>query len=259
MLDEDFSKRLESIPSAVESVRELFERARAISEARVFTAIVDVERSTHDGKSYLTCQMLSHWVVQQFAEYFSQVNVPFDQLPEPSMANFYRRLQMLAYSQFWECHAVQRLLAQIVGIVVGNDYEARLLLDGRPKTFNLYESIISRTEKMDLMIAMFLSGIYSNQVRNAFAHSEFCVLGDYICLFNYDTKKENHVPSLKLETWDALFKFTSEFIVAFFDMRRSYEKELKSKMPFRVELPEFAGAFMLAQDDRGYWSARPTE
>lgn len=257
MLDEHFAKRLESIPPVAESVQQLFECACGISEARVFTAVVDVERSVHEGKNYLQCQMLNHWVVQQFAEYFSQVNIPIDQLPEPSMANFFRRLQMLAYSQFWECRAVQRLLAQLVGIAEGRAYEPRLLLNDRPRTSNLYQSIISRTEKMELMIAKFLHGVYSNQVRNAFAHSEFCVLGEYISLFNYDSKKESYVPSLRLETWDTLFKLTSEFIVAFFEARRSFERDLKSRMPYLVELPEFAGPFNLSQDDRGYWSARP--
>ncbi len=259
MLDENFAKRLESLPSPVKAVDGLFSSARGCSEARVFTAVVDVERLIHDGRKYLTCQMLNHRVVQQFAEYFSQVNIPIDQLPEQSMGNLFRRLQMLAYSQFWECHAIQRLLTQLVQIAEGKNYDPHLLLDSRPKTANVYEFLIAHSKGLNLVLSEFLSGVYSNQIRNAFTHSEFCVLGEYISFFNYDAKINNHVPSLKLDTWDRLFKITSEFIVAFFEARLAFERELKSKTPYRVEVPEFAGPFILSQDDRGYWSARPTE
>jgi len=259
MLDEEFAKRLETLPIASDVVGELFSAARESSEARVFTAVVDVERWFHDGKKYLTCQMLNHWVVQQFAEYFSQVNVPIEKLPDPSMGNLFRRLQMLAYSQFWECHAIQRLFMQLIQIAEGKEYDPRLLMDDRPKTANIYEWLISHAKCLNLSLAEFLSGVYSNQIRNAFAHSQFCVLGEYISFFNHNPKIESHFPSLKLATWDRLFQITSDFIIAFFETRRAFERELISKMPYRVELPEFTGAFNLAKDERGYWSAKPTK
>jgi len=257
MLDEEFAKRLETLPMATDVVGELFSAARESSEARVFTAVVDVERWIHDGKKYLTCQMLNHWVVQQFAEYFGQVNIPIEKLPDKSMGNLFRRLQMLAYSQFWECHSIQRLLRQLVQIAEGKEYEPRLLMDNPPKTINIYEWLIAHAKGLKLTLAEFLTGVYSNQIRNAFAHSQFCVLGEYISLFNHNPSIDSHVPSLKLDTWERLFRITRAFIIAFFEARRGLERELISKTPYRVVLPEFGGPFNLAKDERGYWSARP--
>ncbi len=257
MLDEHFAARLNLLPDAREVVDELFAAARNNSEARLFTAVVDVERWIHDDKKLLTCQMLNHWVVQQFAEYFSQVNVRIEKLPDQSMGNLFRRLQMLAYSQFWECHSIQRLLRQLVQIAEGKEYDPRLLMDNRPKTANIYEWLVAHAKSLKLTLAEFLTSVYSNQIRNAFAHSQFCVLGEFISFFNHNPSIDSHVPSLKLDTWDELFRITSDFIIAFFEARRTLERELMSKTPYRVELPEFGGPFNLARDGRGYWSARP--
>ncbi len=161
---------------------------------------------------------------------------------------------MLAYSQFWECHSVQRLLLQLVRIAEGKEYDPRLLIDNRPNTANTLEFLISRQKQLGLVLSEFLEGVYSNQIRNAFAHSQFCVLGEYISWFNYDSEKTNQVPSLKLETWDELFRLTAEFIAALFSARIALEKEIVSKMPYRVDLPEFARPLNLAKDKRGHWS-----
>lgn len=259
LLDEDFAARLESVRPAAEVIDGLFSSARDSSEERMFTAVVGLERSDHEGKNYLQCQTLSHLVVQQFAEYFSQINVSIGQSPEPSTANFLRRLQMLAYSQFWECHAIKRLLMQLVQIADGKEYDPRLLMDNRPKTANVFKFLVAHSKRLNLSLAEFLPSVYSNQIRNAFAHSQFCVLGDYISFFNFDAKIDSHVPSLKLDTWDELWRIASEFIIVFFETRRALERELISKMPYRVELEEFTGPFNLSRDGRGHWSAQPTK
>ena len=140
-LDEDFAARLEDAPDPSIVVEGLFEKARSTSEERFFCSIVDLERMTHDNKNYLVCQMTRQWVVQQFAEYFSRVAVSTRDFPDQKDADFVRRLHMLAYSQFWECLGVQRLLQQLVNIASGREYEPRLFLDGRPKTYQLFKDL----------------------------------------------------------------------------------------------------------------------
>lgn len=255
-LDEDFAARLEDAPDPSIVVEGLFEKARSTSEERFFCSIVDLERMTHDNKNYLVCQMTRQWVVQQFAEYFSRVAVSTRDFPDQKDADFVRRLHMLAYSQFWECLGVQRLLQQLVNIASGREYEPRLFLDGRPKTYQLFKDLGKIAAVANLQISKFLTAVYSNQIRNAFAHSEFWIIGEYVTFQNHDASKEYSIPSLKLVTWDKLFAVTSDFIEALFSARREAESELKAKAPFRVCLNEFKGSFAFTKDERGYWSAK---
>lgn len=257
--DDDFAARLDMAPNSSEVVNQLFETAKAESESRVYLAVIDFEIITHDGKKYLTCEMTRHWMVQQFAEYFSRVISSIQEFEDAEDANVARRLQMLAYSQFWECLGIQRWLRQLVGIVNGEQYQARLFLDSRPSTYNIFKEIREMCNSVGLMLGTFLEATYSNQIRNAFSHSEVWMVSDYVTLENFDPTNENHVPSLKFETWGNLFTMTSGFIIALFKARRGLETELEAKVPYRIDLPEFAGPFNLSKDERGHWSARPTE
>jgi hypothetical protein len=255
-LDEDFAARLQEAPDPGLVIKELFEKAKSTSEGRFFCSIVDLERMTHDNKSYLVCQMIRQWVVQQFSEYFSRVTISTRDFPDPKDVDFVRRLHMLAYSQFWECLGVQRLLQQLVNIASGREYEPRLFLDERPQTYQLFRVLRKDAATASLKVSEFLTAVYSNQIRNAFAHSEFWIIGDYVTFQNHDFSKEHSIPSLKLATWDKLFTVTSNFIGALFSARREAESELEAKTPYKVSLDEFKGAFAFARDERGYWSAK---
>lgn len=256
MLDEDFAKRLAEAPQPKEVVEQLFSKARAKSKERFYCAIIDLERMSHDGKSYLTCEITRSWVVQQFAEYFSRVSVSTRDFPHSEDASFVRRLHMLAYSQFWECLGVQRLLRQLVGITSGDKYCPRLFLDARPKTYELFKELRDQAASVKLELSDFVTAVYSNQIRNAFAHSQFWIVGDYVTFQNHDGSKEYSIPSLRLDTWDKLYSITSSFIAEFFKARREAENELKSMAPYYVELTEFFGRFVFSRDNRGYWSAK---
>ncbi|MFH1374594.1 MAG: hypothetical protein ABII79_12440 [bacterium] len=104
----------------------------------------------------------------------------------------------------------------------------------------------------------FVTTVYSNQIRNAFTHSEFLIIGEFVTFQNHDGSKDYSIPSLKLNTWNNLFSITSDFIAEFFKARREAESELKRKAPYRVDLPEFLWPFVFSKDERGYWSAKPS-
>jgi len=218
---------------------------------------MDFEIITHADKRYLTIEMRRHWVVQQFADYFSRVVGSIQNFQDPDDQNVGRRLQMLAYSQFWECLGVQRLLKQLVGIARGDEYDARLLLDARGSTFSVFQSICRGSKKVGLKLTEFLDAVYHNQIRNAFAHSEIWFLEEWIIFLNCDGNNDNHVPSLKTQTWDMLLAATTRFVEALFSARRDLERELRLSTPYRVDLPNLARPFELHKDDRGYWNATP--
>ncbi len=257
MLDDDFAVRLASAPQAEAAVSELFSAAREASESRVFLAAIDLETQVHDDKKFLVCEMRRHWMIQQFAEYYSRV-LPSIETVDPDDVNVSVRLQMLAYSQFWECSGIQRLITHLVKISLGEPYDARLLLDTPTSTFDVFESVKKKCCALGLDLADFLEAVYSNQIRNAFAHSDFWMVLDYITFQNHKHSKSDHVASLHFATWERLFKVTTEFVSALFEARRELEADLISRMPYRVDLPEFTGPFNLSKDERGFSSAKPT-
>lgn len=163
---------------------------------------------------------------------------------------------MLAYSQFWECLGIQRLLQQMVGIAAGGEYQPRLFLDNPPKTYHIFKNLREQSSLIGLRLSEFVEAVYLNQIRNAFAHSQFYI-DQYIIFMNHDGEKGYSIPSLKLDTWDNIFSITSDFIAEFFTARRDAESELKRIAPYRFELPEFLGPHVFSKDKRGYWSAKP--
>jgi len=258
ILDEDFAARLENLPDPKSAVAELVTAAKRQSEARTFLSAIDFEIMTHDEKRYLTCEMRRQWIVQQFAGYFGRVAGSTGEFTDPQDQNVILRLQMLAYSQLWECLAVQRLLKQLAYVANGQEYDPRLLLDSRSSTFTEFQGIIKDCGDLNLRLESFLRAVYHNQIRNAFSHSEIWFVGEYISFQNFDHKKDNDVPSLKISTWGKLFTLTTQFTSALFTARRDLVRDLQSLSPYRVDLPDLCRPFVLSKDSRGYWSANPT-
>ena len=258
MFDEEFHKRLESVPDRVESVQELFIAARSVSEARFFLAILDFETMMHKERNYLTFLGTRHWVIQQFADYLNSVIQSVNQESGLSSTDLGRRLRLLAYSQFWECLGVQRMLMQLVRVASGDAYSPRLLLDRPiPNTYETYKKIRAKARMKKLKVYDLLTKIYSNQIRNAFVHSDFWMQAGFISFENHDRTKVYSIPGIRYETWERLFALSLEFIDALFTKRREVEREVISLSPYRVELPEFNGPFSVQRDDRKYWTPIP--
>ena len=261
MLDEEFQKQLKSVSDVELAVDELFRKARDKSEARFFVSIVDVVRSQHSGKRYLECQGTALWAVQQFAEYFSTVvaHKPQDFANEDEK-NFVRRLHIQAYSQFWECLAVQKLLRSLVRIASGMPYDPSWKWNTAPKASKVMNDVIKQAMKSNLEIGKALKVLYRNEIRDCFAHSNFWISGEWIMLFSniWVSKSKSKLRTLQITTWERLFDLMSRFVVALFKRRLDSIRQLRTLTPYRVVLDEFSGPFDLERDDRGYWSANPT-
>jgi hypothetical protein len=261
MLDGEFQKQLESVPDVELAIDELFRKARDNSEARFFVSIVDVVRSQHSGKRFRECQGTALWAAQQFAEYFSAVvaHKPQDFESEDEK-NFVRRLHFLAYSQFWECLAVQKLLRSLVRIASGMPYDPSWKWNLVPKAGKVMNDVIKQAMRSNLEIGKVIKVLYRNEIRDCFAHSDFWISGEWIMLFSniWVGKSESKLRNLQITTWERLFDLTSRFVVALFKRRLDSIRQLRTVTPYRVVLNEFSEPFDLVRDDRGYWSARPT-
>ncbi len=166
-----------------------------------------------------------------------------------------RRMQIMVYSQFWECLGVQRLFLSLARIGNGLAYDPQLLLSKRRRdSYAVYRLVRNIASKQSLQIAPYLSGVYRNQVRNAMAHSELFFGGaesGSVSFLNCDKSKSYHIPSLKFETWDLMYSRTRELVSSFFEMRRLGIREFRELLPYDFVLPEFDGPFRVIPDPRG--------
>jgi len=259
MLHNEFLLKLESAPPIDTAVSGLFARAEKASRPRFFLCILDLHASIHKGKTELLLPSSGfHLAVWQFSEFLDQIAfIDPSNLDEEIDPNLIRRFHMLAYSQFWEHVAIQRLLLQLVRICNNLEYDPDLLTTNLKRTdrpcANVYGEIIGKGKKAELEIANVVETIYSNQIRNAFAHSQFFFIADLVSFENYDPRKAENVPSLKLSTWDKLFRCSLQFMSHLFRCRLDALEELRGCLPFLFELPEFERRFKVIVDERGHY------
>jgi hypothetical protein len=257
----EFLKRLEGVSPVDAAVDRLFERARKTSEQRFCLTILDLHRVDHDGERMRLLPSPGWYLgVAQFGEYLGQVaSLNPGELENDAEKRFYRRMQMLAYAQCWEHLTIQRLLFQLVRICGGEHYDANLLWENWKKKerpcASIYQQIVSKAKKAHLEIAELIEVIYSNQIRNAFSHSQFYFVNDLVSFENCNSTDHKQVPSLKVSTWDKLFEQTRDFVIAVFRNRRDAEAEPRKSSPFKICLDELGSPFQVRLDERGEWTS----
>lgn len=263
ILDDDMQVLLNDLPDANQAVGELFDRAMKRSEERYYLAVLDLQFTRHTDKDsgetrlYRHCPFFRQKATQQFAEYLSAVQlVSLGEFELPLQQTLIRRLHMLAYSQFWEHIAVQRILMSLARIALGCKYDPELFLHEKQSTFHRWQSIQSLLQEGSFVIHDTITKLYHNSIRNAFAHSDFFIQDGWLCLDDPESGTFSKVPSMQTTTWDSLFVATADLIASLFDRRRLAERKLIQLAPYPINLPEFAGPFRLEKDRLGHWSPR---
>lgn len=254
----EFLKELNSVPPVDRAVDALFDCARKTSEQRFRLTILDLRRYEHAGMRYRSLFCPNPGIIQ-FAEFLGQVAcLDHDEFEDDAQRRLVRRIQMLAYCQCWEHLTIQRLLLQLARICNGEPYDANLLWENWKKKdqscASIYQQIVSKAKKANLEFGDLIEGIYFNQIRNAFSHSQFCFVADLVSFENHDSSDSRQVPSLKVSTWDKLFGLTRDFVIAVFRNRRDSEHDLRQRAPFEFSLKEVGSRFTVKIDERGEWA-----
>lgn len=252
----EFAAKLDKLPDISSSVGSLFERARTSSPSRFFLALTEFQRVEERGRNYRVSDRQYSWVLNQlgpYLEWVHRITMPGETRVDKELGC---RLQMLAYSQFWECHSVQNLLCSLVKVAANQVNEPQPAQTRKQKTHDILESVRNGCKRLKLPLNQVLETLYRNQVRNAFSHSEYYIAADVIVFLNYRVTNPDHLPSLRLETWENLFSHFMQFVEAFFRLRHSAIEDLAGRLPFRVALPESPEAFYIDRHG-GYWSFPP--
>lgn len=253
--DDHIRKQLEARPAIREATFQLFHEARSSSEVGFYVAVLDLTRTYLRKRAHLTCDISRSWAIGQIAEFMSRVSEsPAEH--DDETAEFLRYLQILAYSQFWECRGIQRLLRSLTRIVAGKPYDPRLLLDTYTTTSSLWISTMREAGRNQLLIGDLIKSIYYSVIRNHFVHSDFLI--DHGSIFDApDTEQGGDAFSISFQTWDNLFEAFRTFVKTLFELRREAVRDLEKIQPYRVSLPGFSEPFFLEHDEGGMWRARP--
>lgn len=121
--------------------------------------------------------------------------------------------EMLIYLKIWESDLFIKKFYQLVNLIQGKPYDWHFKIETANKTGS--RSKIIREEIRD-KIKDELPSLYNSfkksycpQVRNAIAHSQYSIQGNYINLNNYDKDDNNkQIRSISIEEWIAIFHET---------------------------------------------------
>jgi hypothetical protein len=224
-----------------EVVAELFDTAKKISKERFILALLDVARICDPRGNVLIFGDERGFALDEFCKLFNTI-LKGSFSVEGDREFFVTKLHLLAYSQFWDCRSIQRMLTSLARIAKGERYDADLYLKNPPLTWKIMELLEDDADRAGIKLGSFLRQVYRNQIRNAFVHSEYCFLSGYISLLNYDKNKKWTIPSITVDEWDKIYKDFKAFCNSLFHRRSQELEEFKKKSPFIIKSSDFKRA-----------------
>lgn len=232
-------------------VTELFRAAEARSRERTLLSL-------------LNCWQFDGTLVLGHTEYEMAVEELFSfvgqlgglHLPEEeTLRPLVPKLQLLAYSQFWDALAVQRLLGSLARVASGAAYDPKLYqADPFRYRFCPTDNVIKDIRKAadGLSLAAFIDDVYDNQLRNAFVHSYYYFGPCGIHLLN--VKGHSDLRVLALDEWDRVWQAVRSFMAHLSQERKAALHRFSEMAPIRVDLEELGRGFSVVYDtSRGRW------
>jgi len=244
------------LPNIDAATWELLISAKDENEQRFFLSISNLCCLEIEGKRKPAFDYRYGWLFNQFRDFLMDVNVSVDDFEKPEQKESLRKFHLLAYSLFWECTDIQRLLLSLVRTASGLEYDPDLIIapDKRRRANSVYEEIRSKSKSLGLAFGDIINSLYSNQLRNAIAHSELWISSDYLVLQNHDPKRNGSIGSIPIVEWDSIYTQTLDLVAAIIRHRGIFRALLRSKCPYPITLAELESTFNIIPDPRGGWN-----
>lgn len=236
-----------------EVVIELFETAKRASKQRFALALLDLGRIYDPRKNLLTLGDVRDFAMQEFCKFFNKITNG-SLCAGKEQDSFLRKLHLLTYSQFWDCRSIQRMLTSLIRIIEGERYDPDLYSKDAPNTWKIMKTLEDEADASNIKLGSFLKGVYKNQIRNAFVHSEYFFSSEYLSLLNYDPKKNWTLPSIKISEWDEIYRAFESFLTSLFRKRSEELQEFKNECPIVVSVPELQELVITYDFERGMWN-----
>jgi hypothetical protein len=142
--------------------------------------------------------------------------------------------ELLIYLKFWESDLILRRLYNLTRLARGEEYEwiyDQSFFNARRKLVK--EEIQKDLDRISPKFNALIEEIYSRQIRNAIAHSQYYLLYDSINLTNKDENPHYILGSISYDDWEILFHKTILFynylISNTNEYSEKYQKDVKGK------------------------------
>jgi len=120
--------------------------------------------------------------------------------------NYFIEQELLIYLKFWETDLILRRLYNLSRLARGLNYSwdySQNLFNERRKLVKM--EIQKNLQNITPKFCQLIEDIYSRQLRNAIAHSQYYLLYDTIILTNKSDKPFYKIHSIELKDWEVLF------------------------------------------------------
>lgn len=175
------------------------------------------------------------------------------------------QMQLLAYMKFWETDLILKRLYNLSKLA----QEEEFIWDIPQKELNerrrlVKDEIQNPVEELCPKFYDFIEDVYSRQLRNAIAHSQYYIMYDNITLTNKEENKYYKLNAISFERWDKIFTkviLMHNLMVDNFNKYHDlYVKKAESKHNgLRVIFPEKKesgldrSAWIMFDKERGLW------
>jgi hypothetical protein len=153
-----------------------------------------------------------HFRYSTFIDFFNQYKMIRDEEDYEDIENkqlFHEtmiQMQLLSYMKFWETDLILKRLLNLSRLCQKKEY----LWDIKQKELNnrrklVKDEIQEPIQTLCPKFYAFIDDVYSRQLRNAIAHSQYYIIFDEISLTNMDENQYYHLNNISYSRWDEIF------------------------------------------------------
>jgi hypothetical protein len=135
------------------------------------------------------------------------------------------QLELMIYLKFWESdYFLKQLYNLCTRLLHGKNYDWHVnIKDKGKKTFLDIEVKDALRVKAPKFLELF-EKVYSRQIRNAIAHSQFWLNNSYLNFMNYDPADDAHLKGFTIEEWENHYHHFVVFFNCFNQRIREFER-----------------------------------
>lgn len=123
------------------------------------------------------------------------------------------QVELSIYVRFWESDFLIKQLVQVTNLAAGKPYDWYLSFPtntrskNKTKAQSIRQLVRDRMKNTAPLFYGLIDELYSGQLRNAFAHSQFYIDGRSIGLLNFSSDPKNHAPlrGISIDNWYTKF------------------------------------------------------
>lgn len=170
------------------------------------------------------------------------------------ISEFNINLQLMMYSHVWESHRFLMNMLRITNILTEGRYLWRIQFEKMqlknqsrkiqiPKGKIIEEQIIQPLSKINKGISDFISSMYDNDIRNAFAHSSYMIDYERGCIELLSSESYTSARKIYFHQWESIFVnsvlFSYHLTKAIIDRLNNFKEDYPNVEEVLIQWPSF--------------------